>query len=115
NDPLPLPNNTETVLSPSFVSAKSSFPSPLKSPTTTPLGECPTLKSVRGKVPAKLPVNAAEESCDTGETRLAESNASVIGKCSPTKKVAGRPSSTRSNTRCARLTRLRVREKFADA
>ena len=48
-------------------------------------------------------------------TRLEDSSASVIGKCSPTKKVAGRASSTRNSTRCALCTMLKVLEKLAVA
>ncbi len=98
-----------------MVTAKSSLLSPFKSATAMDVGECPTGKSVRGRAPAKLPVIAEEESCDVGATRLAESKPRVIGKCSPTKNVAGRPSSTRSRTRWALRVMLSARAKFAEA
>ena len=44
--PVPVPNNTETLLSSPFATAKSNLPSPLKSPTVTERGLLPTEKLV---------------------------------------------------------------------
>src|SRR5207253_762750 len=54
--PSPLPSSTETVLDPRLATARSSLPSPLKSPTATENGLVPTARSGRAaNVPSPWP------------------------------------------------------------
>ena len=57
NVPSPLPSRMVTVFSSKFATARSSFPSPLKSPTAIEQGQCPVAgdEETGVKVPFPLP------------------------------------------------------------
>src|SRR6266852_4679580 len=83
----------EWVLESSKTTARSGRVPPVKLLATNADGLAPTVKLVSGKIVEPVsPVNAAPF------PRLPESSESVIGKRSPTKKLAGFPSCARSRT-----------------
>src|SRR5215472_12379071 len=89
--------------------------SPLRSAALTATGELPTGKSVRGnelalKLDSEVEVIAGVKPLGV---ILAESRASVIGNRSPTKNIAGFPSSARNSMRRPLLTTDNVSERSA--
>jgi hypothetical protein len=55
--PVPVPMRTDTLLEPELAVARSCTPSPLKSPTATVIGICPTVKFDAGpKLPVPVPM-----------------------------------------------------------
>src|SRR5260370_1616669 len=96
------------VLSLRLATASSGNVPALKLPATSATGFLPTVKLVSGKiVEPGTPVNAPPV------PRLPESKESVIGKRSPTKKLAGFPSCARRSTWRPLCTSERESEKLA--
>src|SRR6266702_1857452 len=114
--PSPLPSNTERVFSFTLATARSSLPSPLKSPTVTPAGPLPTVKLGAGmKVPLPLPSSTEavpESTLETARSGLPsplKSPTATSPGWVPTGKVFGAwkvPSPLPSNTQAVQSPKL---------